>query len=246
MKKTLLVVFFCALTLFAFTSCGKNDESENNSNNPFKKNHTVTLVVENLSNEAVTVDDGEVLNINFTPRKDDCIFMGWYTDSACMIPYDFSRPVTTSFKLYAGFSLKIKTFNCSDIKIKALSSTYNGSTTFALSLDGFDYSYLEKKGMGLQFKVMYSVKYKKDYDVPYDIGYAGSPKYELSLNNGESGYQEENLSTTKSAVEKCYTYNTPLNFSKDGLIYLAFSTDNVQNIISFSNIVITVEALKVR
>ena len=124
MKKTLLVTFFCVLILFALASCNENN-SENNSDNLFKKNHTITLVADGLTNEKITVDDGEVLNIAVTPQKDDYIFKGWYTDSACTVPYDFSRPVTTSFKLYAGFALKTKTINCKDIKIKALSSTYD-------------------------------------------------------------------------------------------------------------------------
>ena len=231
MKKTLLVTFFCVLILFALASCNENN-SENNSDNLFKKNHTITLVADGLTNEKITVDDGEVLNIAVTPQKDSYIFKGWYTDSACTVPYDFSRPVTTNFKLYAGFALKTKTINCKDIKIKALSSTYDNDKSFGLSLVGFDYDYLEKNGMGLQFKIMYNVKYKKDYDVPFDIGYAGSPKYEISLmNNSLQGYFEENLPTTKSEVEKCYTYNTALNFSKDEQISLIFSTDNVQNII---------------
>ena len=101
--------------------------------------------------------------------------------------------------------------------------------------------------MGLQFKITYNVKYKKDYDVLFDIGYAGSPKYEISLiNSSLRGYFEENLPTTKSETEKYYTYNTALNFSKDEQISLVFSTDNVQNIISFSDIVITIEAIKLK
>ncbi len=247
MKKILLAVFFCVLILFAFTSCNENDELQNNRDDLFKKNHTVTLVLEDSSSKEITIDDGETLNVNFTPQKDNYIFMGWYTDSACAVPYDFSRPVTASFKLYAGFALRTKTIKCNNIQIKALSSKYDNDESFGLSLAGFDYDYLEKNGMGLQFKVIYNVKYKKDYDVLFDIGYAGSPKYELSLiNSSLQGYFEENLSTTTSEKEKCYTYNTALYFSKGNQISLAFSTDNVQNIISFSDIVIIIEAIKLR
>lgn len=247
MKKTLLTIFLSVLMLFTLVSCNESNESGSNKDKLLKKNHTVTLIVNDLSNERVTVDDGEVLIINFTPQKEDYLFNGWYTDSACTVPYDFSRPVTTSFNLYAGFVLKTKRINCQDTKIKALSSTYDNDKSFGLSLVGFDYEYLEKNGMGLQFKIMYNVKYKKDYDVPFDIGYAGSPKYEISLINSHSqGYFEENLSTTKSETERCYTYNTALNFSKDQQISLFFSTDNVQNIISFSDVIVVVEAIKLK
>ena len=247
MKKTLIAIFFILLILFTLVACNTSTESENKQDNLFKKNHIVTLIADNLPNNKITVDDGDTLVINFNPQKDNYIFQGWYTDSACTVPYDFSRPVTASFNLYAGFVLKTKTINLQDIKIKALSSTYDNDKSFSLSLVGFDYDYLEKNGMGLQFKIMYNVKYKKDYDVLFDIGYAGSPKYEISLiNSSLQGYFEENLPTTKSEAEKCYTYNTPLNFSKDDQIVLVFSTDNVQNIISFSDIVIIIEAIKLK
>ena len=247
MKKTLATIFFVILILFTHVSCNTSNMSENKQDNLFKKNHTVTLIVDNLSNNKITVDDGDVLVIDSNPQKENYMFKGWYTDSDCTVPYDFSRPVTTSFNLYAGFALKTKIINCQDIKIKALSSTYDNDKSFGLSLVGFDYDYLEKNGMGLQFKITYNVKYKKDYDVLFDIGYAGSPKYEISLiNSSLRGYFEENLPTTTSETEEYYTYNTALNFSKDEQISLVFSTDNVQNIISFSDIVIIIEAIKLK
>ena len=247
MKKTLATIFFVILILFTLVSCNTSNMSENKQDNLFTKNHTVTLIVDNLSNNKITVDDGDALVINSNPQKENYMFKGWYTDSDCTVPYDFARPVTTSFNLYACFALKTKIINCQDIKIKALSSTYDNDKSFSLSLVGFDYDYLEKNGMGLQFKITYNVKYKKDYDVLFDIGYAGSPKYEISLiNSSLRGYFEENLPTTTSGTEKHYTYNTTLNFSKDEQISLVFSTDNVQNIISFSDIVIIIEAIKLK
>ena len=130
---------------------------------------------------------------------------------------------------------------------KALSSKYANDEGFDLSLIGFDYDYLEKNGMGLQFKITYNVKYTKDYDVLFDIGYAGSPKYELSLvDSSLQGYFKQNLSTTTSKKEKCYSCNTPLDFSENKQISLVFSTDNIQNIISFSDIVVVIEAIKLK
>lgn len=247
MKKWLFTLFFCILTLSLFTSCTENGKLKSNSDNFFKKNHIVTLVINDsyYNTIPISVDDGDAVIIDFTPRKNNYFFKGWYTDSACELPYDLSRPVTTNFKLYAGFALKTKTINCQDVKIKALSSTYDNDESFGLSLVGFDYDYLEKNGMGLQFKITYNVKYKKDYNFLFDIGYAGSPKYELSLiNRSLSGYFEKDLPTTATETKKIYTYNTLLTFSKDTQIRLVFSTDNIQNIISFSNIVVVIEAIK--
>lgn len=246
MKKILFAIFFSTLILLTFTSCNNSDNIKNNGDNLFKKNHTVSLCVDKLSEKEITVDDGEVLIIDFIPQKSDYLFSGWYSDSMCTVPYDFSRPVTTSFKLYAGFILTSKTIYCQDINIKALSMLYDNDKSFYLSLAGFDYDYLEKYRMGLRFTIMYSVKYKKDYDVLWDIGYTGAPKYEISLvNNYLETYIEMNLPTTKKEVRNSYTYITPLIFSKDKQISLFFSTDNVQNIISFSDIVVVIDAIKV-
>lgn len=247
MKKTLFATFLIALFLFTLAGCSTINEVMTKQDSLLKKNHVITLVIDNSFNDKITVDDGEALVVDFTPRKDNYIFKGWYTDSACTVPYDFSRPVTTSFKLYAGFTLKTKEITCQDIKIKALSSKYDNDEGFDLSLIGFDYDYLEKNGMGLQFKITYNVKYTKDYDVLFDIGYAGSPKYELFLvDSSLQGYFEQNLSTTTSKKEKCYSYNTPLDFSENKQISLVFSTDNIQNIISFSDIVVVIEAIKLK
>ena len=152
---------------------------------------------------------------------------------------------TASFTLHAGFALKTKTINYRDFGIKALSSGYDNYESFAVSLIGFDYDYLEKNGMGLQFKITYDVEYEKDYDVLFDIGYAGSPKYELSLMDSYlNGYLEVNLPTSKRSERTCYTYNTQLSFSEDEQISLTFYTDNIQNVIFFSNVVVVVEAIK--
>lgn len=247
MKKILTTIFLSISILFSFVSCSESNIFESNKDNLFKKNHTITLIVDNQIYNEMTVDDGDVLVINVNPRKDNYIFNGWYTDSSCVVAYDFSKPVISSFKLYADFTLKTKKIELQDINIKAMSSSYEYYKSFGLSLVGFDYDYLEKNGMGLQFNIMYNVKYKKDYDVLFDIGYLGAPKYEISLvNNSMSGYFEENLPTSSSGVNKSYTYNTALYFSKDQQISLIFSTDNVQNIIIFSKINVVIEVIRLK
>ena len=81
--------------------------------------------------------------------------------------------------------------------------------------------------------------YKKDYDVPFDIGYAGSPKYEVSIYNSDlKGVLDEDMSTsktTKTRTIKIEDYTTNLKNTK---LRLTFSTDNIQNIIYFKNITV--------
>ena len=89
MKKTLIAIFFILLILFTLVACNTSTESENKQDNLFKKNHIVTLIADNLPNNKITVDDGDTLVINFNPQKDNYIFQGWYTYSACTVPYEF-------------------------------------------------------------------------------------------------------------------------------------------------------------
>lgn len=243
MKKSILSLLLSILTVFMIASCNY----ENTAHDIFKKNHVVTLIVDGVEYNKVIVDEGDVLIIRNEPNKNNYIFKGWYTDYHCSFLYDFTRPVTTDFSLYAGFTLKSKSFYNDGFELKALSSNYSNSASFGISLIGFDYSFLEKNNMGLQFVISYSVKYQKDYNVLWDIGYAGSPKYELSLiNESLQGYFEENLPTTTSYVAKSYTYNTKLNFTKDKDIELIFSTDNVQNIIMFKDINLTINVIRLK
>lgn len=244
MKKSFLShLILCISTVFMIASCNY----ENNAHDVLKKNHVVTLFVDGIEYNKIIVDEGDVLIIRNEPQKTNNIFKGWYTDYRCSLLYDFTRPVTADFNLYAGFTLKTKEFYNDGFDLKALSSDYSNNASFGISLSGFDYSFLEKNDFGLQFIISYSVKYQKDYNVLWDIGYAGSPKYELSLlNDSLQGYFEENIPTTTSYVQKSYTYNTGLNFSKGKDIELIFSTDNIQNIIMFRDINMTINVIRLK
>ena len=55
----------------------------------------------------VKVDDGEkAVKPEPGPIRDGYDFRGWYTDEGCLYPYDFNRPVTAGFRLYAGWAEK--------------------------------------------------------------------------------------------------------------------------------------------
>lgn len=57
----------------------------------------------------VSVDDGQVIKKPlYDPTKDGYEFRGWYTDEDCYHLYDFNRPVTGGFTLYAGWVEKGK------------------------------------------------------------------------------------------------------------------------------------------
>ena len=64
----------------------------------------VTFVVGDKA-ETVSVPHGEVVSPPLTPKMENRIFSGWYTEPACENEYDFSTPVRRSLSLYAGFVL---------------------------------------------------------------------------------------------------------------------------------------------
>lgn len=67
-----------------------------------KVNYTVSF--DSLGGSAVvevTVVNGKRLTKPLSPTRDKYVFAGWYTDRACTLAYDFTKPVTEDMTLYA-------------------------------------------------------------------------------------------------------------------------------------------------
>ena len=104
---------------------------------------------------------------------------------------------------------------------------------------------LDALGYKMTITVSYDVRYKKDYDVLFDVGYAGAPKYEAYLlNSDNAGDWGENLTTTLQAKTKTLSYTSSIANIKNDKFILTFSTDNIQNTIYFENIVVTYKCHK--
>lgn len=71
---------------------------------PMDGEHTVTFRIGNKQ-EQVSVASGGVVSPPKSPKMENRIFSGWYTDAACKEAYDFSTPVFRDKTLYAGFVL---------------------------------------------------------------------------------------------------------------------------------------------
>lgn len=134
---------------------------------------------------------------------------------------------------------------CENFSIKFMDDDYSSSTSFYITPNGFEMDKLEEKGYSMQINVTYNVYYRKDYNVLWDVGYAGSPKYEISIVNEDGlGKFEYDLPTTKSPVSKSLTLTAQIADIKDQRWVLSFSTNNIQNIIYFSDILITYTCFK--
>ena len=182
--------------------------------------------------------------INYSPSttKDNHVFDGWYYDLAFTNKATFPLCVKNSTTLYAKWIKTSYTATCNDRSIKDWGSN-SSKISYDITPTGFDLKALEEKGYKVSISVSYDVYYRKDYDVPFDVGYVGAPKYEIYLDNARGvGPYEEDIKATKSSVTKNISYTYPISALND--ITLTFSTNNKQNIIYFENIKITYTCIK--
>ena len=171
------------------------------------------------------------------------VFEGWYRDSSLINPVVFPLDIRSNIKLYAKW-LKVKDERiCSNTSIKYIDNSLSSEVRYQITPSGFDLQELANKGYRIKIEVEYDYYYKKDYDVLFDVGYMGSPKYDVSITNSDNvGQFKENLSTEKSVKTRKITYTANAIDYMNTIIYLKFSTDNIQNIIYFKNIKVTYTA----
>ena len=143
-------------------------------------------------------------------------------------------------------NLKLEdTARCEDFTLKHKDDNHNSVVNFYITPNGFDMDKLEKRGYYMEIKVTYYVYYKKDYDVLWDIGYKGAPKYDVVIKNTDNyGNQESNLSTTTSSTSRSISIIASIADIKNQRWILSFSTNNTQNIMYFSNIRISYKCYK--
>ena len=97
--RPLTVLLICACLLISLSGCSLLNFAMGAG-----ESVTVTFVV-GEEESAVSVPLGMVVSPPKTPKAEDRIFSGWYTDAACEREYDFSTPVLTDITLYADFVL---------------------------------------------------------------------------------------------------------------------------------------------
>lgn len=77
---------------------------EPSTSDPVIETHTVTFddQIDETENIVVEVEDGDaVAEPEVNPTREGYSFEGWYTEPACLTPYDFSSAVTSDITLYA-------------------------------------------------------------------------------------------------------------------------------------------------
>ena len=178
------------------------------------------------------------------PYKDQYAFEGWYLDKQLTQAATFPLTIKGDTTLYAGWLRVEQVGTCKDAKIKFWGKN-DFAATYSITPSGFDFDKLNKLGYKFQITVTYDVYYKKDYDVPFDIGYAGAPKYEAYvINSSGNGFGDSDLSTSKSAKTRTIEFTARISDIQNEKWTLSFSTDNIQNLIYFENIVVEYKCVK--
>ncbi len=196
--------------------------NDNISLSPSTTNPAFTIMID--ASLASSVSSASFTNIKaYTHSKIDS-----NDNSSNNTPDDNTPPLKTYDK---------KTFV--DSSIKAMSQSKSSSVSYLITPSGFDLDELNIRGYYMTITVSYSVHYKKDSVLP-DFMWAGAPKYELTILTSDLVcFQKSNLTTSKTSTQKSYSYNVDIVNIMDSKISLTFSTDNVQNVIYFTNIKVT-------
>ena len=199
------------------------------------------------SNGGSYVSDKEtdVLSVPPSPTRFGYDFDGWYVDSTLITPAAFPLRVEQDITLYAKWLQTSGRMTLKGSSIKFMDEDYSSSVRYNITPNGFDYAALTAKGYKFKITVTYDVRYIKDYDVLWDIGYLGSPKYEISLMDSDGyGTHERDLGTsTKADTRTIRMKMSAVEFLSEQ-VFLKFSTDNVQNIIYFENISVVFEGYR--
>lgn len=246
-KVSFLLVCIMCLSLIGCSLGGIDINNDGNDDLSLNLSSPIVYTVSFNTNGGTRVPSKKVVELARAPMTSQagCEFKGWYRDPNFEIPVIYPLKVDSNMTLYARW-LKVEgTARCENASIKFMDDSYSSSLMYTISPSGFDLQALASEGYTIEIEVEYDVYYRKDYDILWDIGYAGSPKYEVYIYNSDRiGVAKENLSTKTSSQTRKITYTASAHAYQNTAIYLKFSTDNIQNVIYFKNIQVNYKCYK--
>ena len=240
MKK--MLVFLIAIITTSFISCSPiNNEKEpdvkvDNIVNEIDDDFVVTFE----TNGGTYVEAQKTTKLISAPitSKENYYFDGWFLDQNLTNVVIYPLNVEDNMTLYAKWvkiSDKLYFENC---EFKYLDCDYSSKALYDITPRSFNYSRLEELGYtSMNICVEYSVSYEKQYKFLWDIGYFGSPRYEVSISNDDCwGEFQEDIKTTDEYVYKTIEINAGFDYYTHTPIVLMFSTNNIQNVVKVKDI----------
>ncbi len=252
MKKVLsFIMLIIVLSSSIFTGCDES-RKEGGSDKTDKTGGISSIIYHTVkfeTNGGTSVSAKSIKTLTKAPSttKSGYIFDGWFRDENLTVAVVYPLDIDNDMTLYARWVKKEDTINCTNGSIKFMDSSYDSTLSYNISPRGFDYDRLaELEATGMKITVTYTVYYRKDYDVWLDIGYAGSPKYEVAISNSKGvGQLKSDLSTSTSENTRTISVATTFDYFKNDSIFLTFGTNNIQNVIYIKNIKVEYECGKI-
>ncbi len=241
-----LIQLFSSIVLLALVACCISSCTIINSDGDIDVITTNTYTVQFDSNGGTSVKSQKTNVLKNAPStsRTDYLFDGWYLDKTFTNQAKFPLEIKRDTVLYAKWIKLTDKIYCESACLKMWTGN-NSSAMYYITPSGFEMDKLASLDYSMQIKVSYNVHYVKDYNVPLDIGYAGAPKYEIYILNQDGvGEIQENIKTQTSKVAKTATYKSKIVNLKDQRITLTFSTNNIQNLIYFTDIVVEYRCVK--
>ena len=231
--KNVISIILVFLLMFSFAGCNNADDNgQTLPNGPVSKQ---TIYFNTNGGTSVSSIKANTLNSSPITSKDGYLFVGWFLDETLTVPAVFPLDVYNDMTLYAKWLKIVGEKYCTNCQIK-WDTGFSSALVYDLTPNGFDLVELAKRGYYIKISVSYRVYYRKDYDVWLDIGYAGSPKYEIYLVDSKGvGDRREDLSTSTSGSNRTVELTRPASSLIGDKITLTVSTNNIQNIIFFVN-----------
>lgn len=204
-----------------------------------------TVTFQSNGGSFVAAKETDELQTAPSTNRSGYLFEGWYMDNTLTVPASFPLTVDKDMTLYAKWLKTEGVQRYTDSTIKFLDDSMRESVYYTVTPNGFDLNALAQKGYQMTITATYDVRYEKDYDVLLDIGYVGSPKYEVSLMDSDGlGKHQVDLGTSKNADTRTIQIQSSVIDLLNDKIILKFSTDNVQNIIHLENITVTYKCVR--
>ena len=206
-----------------------------------------TYFVNFVTNGGTSVNIGSTYRLETAPvsTKANHVFDGWYLDSSLTQEAKFPLTVDKNITLYAKWLLTEKTVTYSDSKLKYMDVNFYSGTNLNITPSFFDLPALAAKGYTITITVSYNVHYVKDFVGVGDIGYLGSPKYEVEFLLSDSVVKSErDLGTSTSSDNRTISYTALASYFFGKNFKVRFSTDNIQNQVHIEDVVVTYKCTK--
>ncbi len=241
-KLSLIIATIVTFSVCAFVGCNPSNIVNNDKVEVGVINHKVSF----QTNGGTPVGTLTVEMLTAAPKtvKPGYLFQGWYLDEKLTEPVAYPLKVKWNMTLYAKWLKIYDQHGCIDSEIKMFFDGVS-EVSYRITPPSFDMRTLAEYNYTMQIQVSYKVHYVKEYDILWDIGYAGAPKYEVYVfNEDNKGVQNENLTTRTTPTERTINYHAPAEELIDENITLTFSTNNIQNRVCFTDIMVTYSCYK--